>query len=121
MIAFHLVADNPGNTVSGEIIDTVLDDMCRLNSYTYTSLFDSFSLNAQKTLRLIATNKGQSPFAKKALLKFDMTSSSVQTAIQGLVNRHILDDTSSGRNIIFDDPLFLRWLEQEFCGSSHRF
>lgn len=114
MIAFHLVADNPGNAVSAEDIDMVLDNLCQLNSYTYTSLFDSLSLNAQKSLRLIAANRGQSPFAKKALLKFGLTSSSVQTAIQGLVNRHILDDTSSGKNIIFDDPLFLRWIEQRF-------
>lgn len=114
MIAFHLVADNPEGAVTAEDIVAVLDDLCQLNGYTYTSLFDSLSLNAQKTLRLVAANRGQSPFSKKLLNKFDLTSSSVQAAIQGLVNKHILDDTSSGKNIIFDDPLFLRWIEQRF-------
>ncbi len=114
MIAFHLVADDSGGAVTAEKIVAVLDDLCQLNGYTYTSLFDSLSSNAQKTLRLVAMNRGQSPFSKKLLNKFDLTSSSVQAAIQGLVNKHILDDTSSGKNMIFDDPLFLRWIEQRF-------
>jgi len=114
MIAFHLVADSPEGPVNAEKINAVLDNLCQLNSYTYTSFFDSLSVTAQKTLRLIALNKGQSPFSKKLLFKSDLTSSSVQAAIKGLVNKHVLDDTSSGKNIVFDDPLFLRWIEKRF-------
>lgn len=114
MVAFHLVASPPDGAVKAEDIDSVLDNLCQLNGYTYMTLFDSISANAQKTLRLAATNPGQSPFRQELMSCFGLTSSGVQSAIRSLVKKHILDDTTAGGNVFFDDPLFLRWLQKTF-------
>lgn len=114
MIAFHLVADPPSGEITVADIDRVLDNLSQLNGYTYMTLFESLSANAQRTLRLIAINPGQSPFRQELMTAFGLTSSGVQSAIRSLVNKHLLDDTTSGGNIVFDDPLFLRWIQKTF-------
>lgn len=114
MVAFHLIADPSDGAVTAEDIDKVLDNLGQLNGYAYTTLFDSLSANIQKTLKLIAAKKEESTFSQRLTRDFGLTNSGIQSAIRSLINKHILDDTSSGRNIIFDDPLFLRWLKQRF-------
>jgi len=114
MVAFHLVADPPVGEVKVEDVDHVMDNLCRLNGYTYMTLYDSLSANAQRLLRMVAMNPRQSPFRQELMIKFGLTSSNVQSAIRSLVKKHLLDDTTSGGNIIFDDPLFLRWLQKTF-------
>ncbi|MFH0800653.1 MAG: ATP-binding protein [Pseudomonadota bacterium] len=111
MIAFHLVADPPEGNVSVDDIERVLDALCQLNGYTYMTLYDSLGANAQRLLRLVAKNPGQSPFRQELMATFDLRTSGVQSAIRSLINRHILDDTTSGGNVYFDDPLFSRWLK----------
>lgn len=110
MIAFHLVADPPEGSVGADDIDQVLDALCQLNGYTYMTLYDSLGANAQRLLRLVAKNPGQSPFRQELMAAFELKTSGVQSAIRSLINRHILDDTTSGGNVYFDDPLFSRWL-----------
>ncbi len=110
MIAFHLVADPPVGNVDVDDIERVLDALCQLNGYTYMTLYDSLGANAQRLLRLLAKNPGQSPFRQELMAEFDLKTSGVQSAIRSLINRHILDDTTSGGNVYFDDPLFSRWL-----------
>ncbi|MFH1830894.1 MAG: hypothetical protein ABH871_08995 [Pseudomonadota bacterium] len=110
MIAFHLVADPPDGSVSVDDIDIVLDALCQLNGYTYMTLYDSLGANAQRLLRMVAKNPGQSPFRQELMSEFGLKTSGVQSAIRSLINRHILDDATSGGNVYFDDPLFSRWL-----------
>lgn len=114
MIAFHLVADPSDHPVSEEDIDRVLDDLCQLNGYTYKALFDSLSLNAQKTVRLAAMYPDKSPFSQEILREYGMSGSAVQAAIRNLVNKRVLDDSTSGGNLLFDDPLFFRWIQKSF-------
>lgn len=114
MVAFHLVADPPDGEVETNDVDCVLDTLCRSNSYTYMTLYDSLSANAQRTVRLIAMNPGKSPFSQDTAHKFGLTNSAVQSAIKSLVNKHVFDDTTSGGNVVFDDPLFLRWIQKSF-------
>lgn len=114
MIAFHLVADPPVGDVSVDDIDRVLDTLCQLNGYMYMTLYDSLSANAQRVVRLVARHQGLSPFRQELMALFGLTSSAVQSAIKSLVNRHVLDDTTIGGTIVFDDPLFLRWIQKRF-------
>ena len=114
MIAFHLVADPPDGAVGIDDIGRVLEALCQLNGYTYMTLYDSLGSNAQRLLRLVAKNPDQSPFRQELMSMFGLTTSGVQSAIRSLINRHILDDTTSGGNVYFDDPLFAKWLEKRF-------
>lgn len=114
MIAFNLVADPPDGSVGVADIENVLEVLCQLNGYTYMTLYDSLGANAQRLLRLAAENPGQSPFRQELMMAFGLMTSGVQSAIRSLINRHILDDTTSGGNIYFDDILFSRWLKTRF-------
>ena len=114
MIAFHLVADPPEGNVGIDDIERVLDALCQLNGYTYMTLYDSLGANAQRLLRLVARNPDQSPFRQELMAAFGLKTSGVQSAIRSLINRHILDDTTSGGKVYFDDPLFSRWLKTRF-------
>jgi uncharacterized protein len=114
MIAFHLVANPVDEKVDENDIEQVLDAICQLNGYTYMTLYDSLGANAQRLLRLVAKNPDHSPFRQELMSTFGLTTSGVQSAIKSLVNRHIFDDTTSGGNVFFDDPLFSRWLRTKF-------
>lgn len=114
MVAFHLVANAPNREIRAEDIDIVLDDLCQLNGYMYTTLYDSLSANAERVVKLLAMNPAKSPFNAESMKKFGLTSSGVQAALKGLVNKHIMDDATTGGAAIFDDPLFLRWIKKSF-------
>jgi AAA+ ATPase superfamily predicted ATPase len=114
MIAFHLIANPSHNNITNETVDSILNEICSLNTYTYMTLFDSLSSNAQRVLRLAALNPGESPFKYELLQKFQLTNSTVQAALKSLINKRILDDSTSKGKLFFDDPLFLRWIQNTF-------
>lgn len=114
MLAFHLVADSPNGPIKSEDIDKILDNLCQLNGYTYMTLFDSLSSNAKRIVRMNALNPDQSPFQQDLMRDYGLSSSTVQAAIRSLINKRILDDATSKGNLIFDDPLFLRWVQKSF-------
>lgn len=114
MIAFHLVADSPDSPVKNTDIDLVLDNLCQLNGYTYMTLFDSLSANAKRLVRMAAQNQGQSPFKQDLMNKYDLRTSTVQAATRSLINKRILDDATGKGKLLFDDPLFLRWVQKSF-------
>ena len=114
MIAFHLIANHSHKEVIDKTIDSTLNEICTLNTYTYMTLFDSLSSNAQRLLRLAALNPGESPFKQELLQKFQLTNSTVQAALKSLINKRILDDSTSKGKLYFDDPLFLRWIQNAF-------
>ncbi len=114
MIAFHLVADQPTGSISPADINLVLDNLCQLNGYTYMTLFDSLPSNAQRVVRMSAINPGQSPFKQSLMRQYELSSSAVQAAIRSLINKRVLDDATSKGKLLFDDPLFLRWVQKSF-------
>lgn len=114
MIAFHLVADPADMPVQKKDIYEVLDNLCQLNGYTYMTLFDSLPANSKRLVRMIVLNPGKSPFQQDLMRRYGFSSSTVQAAIRSLMGRRVLDDAAPKGKLIFDDPLFLRWVKKSF-------
>lgn len=113
MVCFHLVA--LGITeVSTKNVEDTLAMVTRQNSYAYQTLLASRSALQQRVLRMAAI-EGNQVYSKDILQKYEIASpAALASSFKALKNKQILDESTSGGRVVFDDPLFAYWLRQEF-------
>jgi hypothetical protein len=114
MLCFHLVASGCTD-VTCEVVDATLRTIVKQNAYAYQTLLNSLTLMQQRVLRLAACER-ESVFSQDNLDKYEIkTASHVTQAINSLKDKQILDETTQKGRVIFDDPLFALWLQNEFA------
>jgi hypothetical protein len=113
MVCFHIVANGHRN-VRQEVIDGTLHTIVRQNSYPYQTLLNTLTATQQRVLRMCAKER-KSIFSQEFLGKYEIKSPAhVSQAVNSLKSKQILDEGTAKGIVIFDDPLFAIWLNQQF-------
>jgi hypothetical protein len=114
MICFGLVALG-APVVTTAMVDTVVRDLTRQNSYGYQSILSGFSPVQQRVLRMVAIEEKRI-FSRELLKQYDIKAPShVTQAINAGIARHLIDDSSARGRVQFDDPFFSAWLKELFA------
>ncbi len=66
--------------------------------------WESLSLNQRKALKLLIVAKGDNLYGGKAMDKFNLTSSALKKAVEGLINKDVID--KSGKRYYLQDTMF---------------
>jgi hypothetical protein len=115
MACFHLVA-NEVKKVDLKAVDEILYKITLQNSYPYQTILNTLTPVQQRVLRLAAC-ESKAIYTKEVLQKYEIKSGShVSQAINALIGKQILDESTGKGVVIFDDPLFRIWLVQTFAG-----
>ncbi len=113
MVCFHIVAAGE-TSVTKEGINAMLHTIVKQNAYAYQTLLNTLTLSQQRILRLAAREK-ESVHSKEFLDKYEIKSSAhVATALNALKAKQIIDESTKKGKVVFDDPLFALWLNDEF-------
>lgn len=113
MVCFGLVGFGEKN-ITAKMVDAVIKDLTHQNSYTYQTVYSSFSPVHQRVLRMLAIEETK-VFSAELRKKYDIKSPShVTQAIKSGMARHIIDESSARGKIQFDDPFFAAWLKELF-------
>jgi hypothetical protein len=107
---FHLW-DEPGeNGLSPDIIDKLENSIIAKSSLEYTMLWETFSINQKKTLKLILLNDGSNLFSADALKSVNLkTGSLVTKALSSLINKEII---VKNNKYMIQDVVFKKWLQK---------
>lgn len=112
MACFNLVAQGIGH-VSSKAVHEILDLIAKQNTYAYQTILNSITPMQQRALRL-AAKEGELIYSKELLEKYEITSApALASAYNALRQKQLLDSEGKGK-IVFDDPLFAIWLQNEF-------
>jgi len=113
MVCFHLVALGI-TAVTIKNVEETLAMVTRQNSYAYQTLLASCSTLQRRVLRMAAI-EGNQVYSKDTLQKYEIASpAALASSFKALKTKQILDESTSGGRVVFDDPLFAFWLRQEF-------
>ena len=72
--------------------------------------WDNLTPNQKKALKIVLEKKGKSLYDEQFLAKYQIKSGSFQTALNGLLQKDIIDKNSDG--YYFADPLFEFWINR---------
>jgi len=89
-IFFLLYSKYKNNTISEDLVQNVLDEILSFKDTMYRALLDTFSLNQKKALKLMLEYKS-GLFSKEILNKQDISKNVMQSAINSLIKREIID------------------------------
>jgi hypothetical protein len=85
--------------------------LLRRLGYTYTVLWESLTTNQQLLLRGLAAEPPEArPFAAVFLKKYNLASSSAHRAVEGLLERDLID--REGEGYIISDRFLRRWIDR---------
>lgn len=73
--------------------------------------WDNLTPNQKKAIKIILDKGGKSLYDEQYLAKYQIKSSSFQTALGGLVKKDIIDKTAND-GYYFQDPLFEYWIRR---------
>ncbi|RKX86180.1 MAG: hypothetical protein DRP58_04795 [Spirochaetes bacterium] len=72
--------------------------------------WENLSINQRKALKLIITANGENLYEGKIMDQFNMNSSILKKAVEGLVNKDVID--KSGKRYYMQDPMFEYYLHE---------
>lgn len=92
--------------IDEDIVDVVLEEILQYKTSIYRALLDTFTINQKKTLKLILKYKN-GLFSRDVLNEQNLSKNVMQSAINSLIDREILDKTD---NVYFiPDRAFELW------------
>lgn len=104
-VCYHLFES--AAAVTKESVDAVFEKLVREKDGMFRMIFDNFSRNQKAALKMIAACNGEDIFSQAALSEYGISKSSLNSAVNMLVEKDILY-RDSGRYFI-SDRLFEMW------------
>lgn len=101
-----------GAGVTEGLIETALQTLLERESYAYTTLWESFSLNQRRLLKGLANESGvEKPFSSDFIRRNRLRSASnVQRALEPLLERDVVDRDNG--SYIVTDRFFRIWIQK---------
>lgn len=101
-----------GAEVTEGLIEMALQTLLERESYAYTTLWESFSVNQRRFLKGLASETGSmKPFASDFIRQYRLRSASnVQRALEPLLERDVVDRDNG--SFIITDRFFRIWIQK---------
>ncbi|MFV0480509.1 MAG: AAA family ATPase [Campylobacteraceae bacterium] len=106
----HELWNNTNKKVDDEIFYNTLKIIVEREEDLFTLEFDNLTPNQKKALKIVVEKGGKMLYDEQYLAKYQIKSASFQTALQGLLQKDILD--KNNKEYYFIDPLFEYWLKK---------
>ena len=106
--------------VTEELVEAALQTLLDRESYAYTALWESLSMNQQRFLRGVAEEEGVvKPFASGFIRQHRLRSASnVQRALEALMARDVVDRDNG--SFVIKDRFFRIWVQKIQVGKQRR-